>query len=345
MDASALLVRQGWRGTGHSLDTTDRGIKKPLLISHKRDTLGLGKKKAAHNVDDQWWMRAFDESLRNIGSGQESTLAQVRKQGINRGGLYGFFVKGEGLAGTIFNSSEETMTAMVRTAASSSTSQSSAEASRESTPPTSVDGAGQAKSKKRKREDKAVQKEDRKRRKEEKRAAKSSSSGKSRERKLDSRATETVEIHVEEAQVAVASVERKVRRENKRKGKDIDGEVQVSGKLDTSEGSSTAGKSDKKKKRKKDSAIEEEEDSGLSPEVSKAVTAKLSKLTPDEKAQYEERARSKKQTLEQYVLRRIQKKDEKKKDVSSAEVKIEKRRKGRELVVKSERVRVVEVAA
>ncbi|KAF2246513.1 hypothetical protein BU26DRAFT_400663, partial [Trematosphaeria pertusa] len=101
MDTGAYLRRQGWKGSGHSLDGQGRGIKKPLLIAHKQDQLGLGKKKAAHSVDDQWWMRAFDESLKNIGTGQESTLSQVRSKGINRGGLYGFFVKGEGLTGTI----------------------------------------------------------------------------------------------------------------------------------------------------------------------------------------------------------------------------------------------------
>jgi hypothetical protein len=109
MDASAILRKQGWQGTGHSLDTTGRGIKRPLLISHKQDQLGLGTKKAAHKADDQWWMRAFDESLANIGSGKESTLSQVRTKGINRGGLYGFFVKGEGLAGTVKDSEESSV--------------------------------------------------------------------------------------------------------------------------------------------------------------------------------------------------------------------------------------------
>ena len=71
MDADAYLKRHGWRGAGHSLDHTGRGIKKPLLLAHKQDQLGLGKKKAAHNTDDQWWMRAFDESLKSIGTGQE----------------------------------------------------------------------------------------------------------------------------------------------------------------------------------------------------------------------------------------------------------------------------------
>lgn len=103
MDPQGLLIRQGWRGTGHSLDTSNRGIVKPLLISHKLDTLGLGKKRAAHTTDDQWWMRAFDESLRNIGTGKgaETTLSSIRAKGVKSGGLYGFFVKGEGLTGTI----------------------------------------------------------------------------------------------------------------------------------------------------------------------------------------------------------------------------------------------------
>jgi nucleolar protein TMA23 len=71
MDADAYLKRHGWKGAGHALDNHGRGIKKPLLIAHKQDQLGLGQKKAAHRTDDQWWMRAFDESLKNIGTGQE----------------------------------------------------------------------------------------------------------------------------------------------------------------------------------------------------------------------------------------------------------------------------------
>ena len=78
MDADAYLKRLGWRGSGHSLDHHDRGIKKPLLIAHKQDQLGLGTKKAAHKTDDQWWMRAFDQSLQNIGTGKEVPTAPVR---------------------------------------------------------------------------------------------------------------------------------------------------------------------------------------------------------------------------------------------------------------------------
>lgn len=35
---------------------------------------------------------------------EQSTLSQIQKKGINRGGLYGFFVKGESIAGTLGDS-------------------------------------------------------------------------------------------------------------------------------------------------------------------------------------------------------------------------------------------------
>lgn len=101
MDAESLLRKQGWRGAGHSLDASGRGIKKPLLIAHKQDVNGLGHKKAAWKTDDQWWMRAFDESLQTLGTGKATTLSEIQDKGISRGGLYGFFVRGEGLTGTI----------------------------------------------------------------------------------------------------------------------------------------------------------------------------------------------------------------------------------------------------
>ncbi|KAF2401670.1 hypothetical protein EJ06DRAFT_528830 [Trichodelitschia bisporula] len=90
MDARAHLTRHGWRGDGHSLDPSNRGLKKPLLITHKTDQKGLGTKKAAENLSDQWWLRAFDDALQQVG-------AEDRKVG----GLYGFFVRGGVLGGTI----------------------------------------------------------------------------------------------------------------------------------------------------------------------------------------------------------------------------------------------------
>ncbi|KAF2753135.1 hypothetical protein EJ05DRAFT_505328 [Pseudovirgaria hyperparasitica] len=99
MDAANILKAQGWRGTGHSLDSEGRGLAKPLLVSNKQDLLGIGKKK--NLVSDQWWMRAFDESLKELGTGNKTTLQSITEKGVSRGGLYGFFVRGEGLQGTI----------------------------------------------------------------------------------------------------------------------------------------------------------------------------------------------------------------------------------------------------
>jgi nucleolar protein TMA23 len=100
MDTTAYLKRQGWKGDGHSLDHGGRGIRKPLLVSKKIDVLGVGLNKHAA-VSDQWWMRAFDEGLKSLGSGNDTALANVQKHGIHLGSLYSRFVKGEGVAGTI----------------------------------------------------------------------------------------------------------------------------------------------------------------------------------------------------------------------------------------------------
>ncbi|KAM0719870.1 hypothetical protein Q7P37_004005 [Cladosporium fusiforme] len=100
MDASNYLKKHGWQGSGHSLDGNGRGLKKPLLVSKKVDVLGIGLNKHAA-VSDQWWLRAYDQGLQTLGTGKESALAQAQKHGVNRGGLYGRFVKGEGVPGTL----------------------------------------------------------------------------------------------------------------------------------------------------------------------------------------------------------------------------------------------------
>ncbi|KAI4196830.1 MAG: hypothetical protein LQ350_006296 [Teloschistes chrysophthalmus] len=113
MDTSAYLTRQGWLGDGNALHPSGHGIKKPLLVARKTNTLGLGKK--AHDAyADQWWSRAFEETLGSLndsfaaekttrGSGAKSSLVGVpsRARWVDPGGLYGGFVRGAGLDGTI----------------------------------------------------------------------------------------------------------------------------------------------------------------------------------------------------------------------------------------------------
>ncbi|KAI9761332.1 MAG: tRNA-His guanylyltransferase [Chaenotheca gracillima] len=132
MDTAGYLSRQGWLGAGYSLHGAKgdnrgavaggRGLAKPILVSQKSNTHGIGKKK--NDLSDQWWLRAFDRSLTELdvsGSSGAGTPkagdgtatpdtgagAGVRQLGLpmgigaRDGGLYGRFVRGEGLIGTI----------------------------------------------------------------------------------------------------------------------------------------------------------------------------------------------------------------------------------------------------
>ena len=117
MNTSAYLSSQGWLGAGHSLHPSGRGIKKPLLVSQKKDALGIGKRK--HDaLADQWWARAFDDSLKGLNMGRHEVTGEVNTvtgstwgaldmlnaggtKWAAAGGLYAGFVRGPGLVGTI----------------------------------------------------------------------------------------------------------------------------------------------------------------------------------------------------------------------------------------------------
>lgn len=117
MNASAYLTAQGWRGEGHALHHSGRGIAKPLLISQKQNVLGIGKKRHDAHAD-QWWARAFDDTLKEINTtvneitgdtqsitmGGKGGVLQMVGNGGRRGvgqGLYSNFVRGESLSGTL----------------------------------------------------------------------------------------------------------------------------------------------------------------------------------------------------------------------------------------------------
>ncbi|MCJ1296491.1 hypothetical protein MMC34_008057 [Xylographa carneopallida] len=117
MDTTAYLTNQGWLGLGHVLQPTGRGIKKPLLVSKKSNVLGIGKKKHDAHAD-QWWARAFDNSLRGLEVSNNRTTGVTEsvkfrpweasgmvkaggEKSAGNGSLYAGFVRGEGLTGTI----------------------------------------------------------------------------------------------------------------------------------------------------------------------------------------------------------------------------------------------------
>ena len=118
MDTAAYLTNQGWRGNGHALHHSGRGITKPIHISQKTNVLGVGKKQHDAHAD-QWWARAFDDTLKGLnttkneetgktegiilGSGAQA-LQMVGIGGakwVGQGGLYSNFVRGKGLSGTL----------------------------------------------------------------------------------------------------------------------------------------------------------------------------------------------------------------------------------------------------
>ena len=124
MDTTAYLTRHGWLGDGHSLHPSGNGIKKPLLVSRKANVLGIGRKQ--HDTQaDQWWAQAFDATLKDVkvgvdevsGTAEKVTfgagtkqLEKVGRMGVKWAagrGLYGGFVRGKGLEGTITPESAE----------------------------------------------------------------------------------------------------------------------------------------------------------------------------------------------------------------------------------------------
>lgn len=127
MDAHAHLISLGWAGPGHSLDSrprvphkgrrglaydpsananTGRGLVKPLLISQKKNSFGIGKKVHEPAAGNEWWLKGFEDALSNIGKGGSNTTSGTATpdQPSYRGkhtGLYGYFVKGQQIKGTM----------------------------------------------------------------------------------------------------------------------------------------------------------------------------------------------------------------------------------------------------
>ena len=110
MDASLLLERQGWKkGTG--LGFSGHGISKPVLVSQKQNSLGLGATTKTTQWD-QWWSKALDSSLnslqvenrkvenREARKPEEPASKEATAQATVKRGLYAGFTKGSGLEGT-----------------------------------------------------------------------------------------------------------------------------------------------------------------------------------------------------------------------------------------------------
>ncbi|RJE18690.1 hypothetical protein PHISCL_08974 [Aspergillus sclerotialis] len=109
MDAQAYLLRLGWSGPGNPLNPNKRpgphgglGLTKPILAARKHNTHGLGRTTTA-DPKNMWWLRGFEDVLKGVGddgAGEERRGDGVARTGLT-GELYRFFVRGQGLKGTI----------------------------------------------------------------------------------------------------------------------------------------------------------------------------------------------------------------------------------------------------
>ena len=130
MDAHAHLLSLGWAGTGHALDSrpkaytqtgkrgldynpkqltnTGVGLVKPLMISQRKERFGIGRKDPKHEpaAGNEWWLKGLEAALGNIGKSDSersgtATPIQAQVNGQKHRGLYGFFVRGQQMEGTI----------------------------------------------------------------------------------------------------------------------------------------------------------------------------------------------------------------------------------------------------
>lgn len=135
MNAHALLTSQGWLGSGHALDsrltdygaptykqkgkrglayesgtstptiTSGNGLVKPLLVSQRNGPggrYGIGKKAHEPASGTEWWLKGFQSALANIGKSEEERTVDTTPVAAGKhGGLYGHFVAGQMMQGTI----------------------------------------------------------------------------------------------------------------------------------------------------------------------------------------------------------------------------------------------------
>lgn len=107
IDSKEYLKSYGWK-EGEALK--NGGLKKPILVKHKRDRKGLGTT-PGNDDSEAWWERLFDGQLKSldVSTGNKAGDGIVFKQNKvvassvskQNSPLYQWFVKGEGLKGTI----------------------------------------------------------------------------------------------------------------------------------------------------------------------------------------------------------------------------------------------------
>lgn len=125
MDSKEYLISYGWK-EGEAF--REGGLKRPILVKHKRDKKGLGNAPGG-NDGEAWWERLFDGHLKNLDVSTDSNNGSIKftqNEAVattvskSSSPLYRWFVKGEGLKGTITNLGKKEEASFVVSSASSS---------------------------------------------------------------------------------------------------------------------------------------------------------------------------------------------------------------------------------
>ncbi|CAI5011735.1 BEM_HP_G0021070.mRNA.1.CDS.1 [Saccharomyces cerevisiae] len=125
MDSKEYLISYGWK-EGEAF--REGGLKRPILVKHKRDKKGLGNAPGG-NDGEAWWERLFDGHLKNLDVSTDSNNGSIKftqneavATAVSKSSspLYRWFVKGEGLKGTITNLGKKEEASFVVSSASSS---------------------------------------------------------------------------------------------------------------------------------------------------------------------------------------------------------------------------------
>ena len=74
MDSKEYLISYGWK-EGEAF--REGGLKRPILVKHKRDKKGLGNAPGG-NDGEAWWERLFDGHLKNLDVSTDSNNGSIK---------------------------------------------------------------------------------------------------------------------------------------------------------------------------------------------------------------------------------------------------------------------------
>ena len=123
LDSRPHKGRRGLAYDPKQAQNNGNGLIKPLLMSQKRNTFGIGKKAHEPAAGNEWWLKGFEAALSNVGKSESERTSGTATPELGHPanghsgkhiGLYGFFVKGGEMEGTIGSQEREECTSIRR---------------------------------------------------------------------------------------------------------------------------------------------------------------------------------------------------------------------------------------